>query len=1424
MSQRPDKLTATAALSTFQRATVKHAVERLLDPGGSRRFLVADEVGLGKTLVARGVVAEVIDRLWESVNRVDILYVCSNAALARENLPKLRGTTLGSVIPATRFTLLPREAARFHEKLNFISLTPETAMRTSGTGQQDERLILFDLLRQALYPGRSFNQVGAWLGNLLRGTVGPERWRQRLQEARELDPSLCKKFVSRFNESGALGGRVAEMEPVFARIDSVAARERSTEASRLVGDLRRLLATVCIDTVEPDLIILDEFQRFKELLVQSGDELSSEAELAQQLFGYRTPEGNQVALLLLSATPYRMFTSDAGLEAEDHYEDFLDTTRFLLNDEAKVGRLKTTLGQYRTNLTRAAGGASHDLGAIKSDLQTQLLGVMCRRERVGSTVDRDAMVVEPRATTHIAPSDVAQFLTLERVRAHLDTHDLVELWKSAPYLLNFAKKYQFKQRLEEKASTSGLREAIAHDPTTQLHPAQISGYEALDPGSGRLRLLAEHSLGQDCWKMLWLPPSFPYWPLAEPWRSNRTFTKKLLFSSWDVVPDTVSALISYEAELRMVGDEARSREVAYEGYFRARSGRLQFSVKGGEPTGMTTLALEIPCLALADIHPLALEGDVREAMLAHVRDLLAGLDPDPSARVDTRWYWAALLLLDRDREISSFLDGLVDGTDAAAEQDEDDAVDEEMARDPRQGRKGLRLHAERARSVLAGETRLGAFPADLADVLVNFALGGPAILWARTLTGLGVTDTKRRRELASQLANAVRSLFNEPHVRTMLRADEEGTYWGVALRYAAEGNLQAVLDEYAHQLWESKAWSGDSSEEIAAAVTHAAASAITTKTSRIRPDYLNVRPRSVEVVKDGPSIRTHYALRYGGVRSGDHGDGAREDAVRDAFKSPFYPFVLASTSVGQEGLDFHPWCHAIWHWNLPGNPVDLEQREGRVHRYKGHAIRKNVADTHGAALRGRWTPGQDPWAVLFKLAEEARPPGESELVPCWLAPGPHKVERWVPMLPLSREVAQLERLKKSLALYRVVFGQPRQEELVTLLARSDIPREQIDSWILSLEPPALGCRFPFRNAEALEDGEPVHGPSGEQGDAAAPAAQYDEVHAPRVEVFERSVETLGILIERSRDPRPLQDPIGADLAKLRFDATEEPAHLVARHGGLSTLAAFSPLHTLEQLDQVEGPALDVHEERASVSAAKAPVDVPVPRARQHLKLRAGLLREACGRHQLREGLVVLVLQPEATHPSRELRIGKEANRAGSRQNEVGHRRPDVRPVDLPGVRQAERQTELVLPPSGDSVEETTRPRQRHRQRAERPPGEVFRLAVRGHVRSEELNEPSRSSDHLGGETLDEHRRAAKTAHRNQHPSRLVRAPNSAGSRARSHRAKVSGTGKGPRRARRPSRSCPFPTRTPSRRAVLARPRLPRPDRLTIPPAAATPPS
>ncbi|MBR1671070.1 MAG: hypothetical protein IJ695_10280 [Butyrivibrio sp.] len=63
-------------------------------------------------------------------------------------------------------------------------------------------------------------------------------------------------------------------------------------------------------------------------------------------------------------------------------------------------------------------------------------------------------------------------------------------------------------------------------------------------------------------------------------------------------------------------------------------------------------------------------------------------------------------------------------------------------------------------------------------------------------------------------------------------------------------------------------------------------------------------------------------------------------SVRKCFNSPFYPFVLVTTSIGAEGLDFHQYCERLVHYTAPANVVALEQKNGRIDRYGSLAQRK----------------------------------------------------------------------------------------------------------------------------------------------------------------------------------------------------------------------------------------------------------------------------------------------------------------------------------------------------------------------------------------------------------------------------------------------------------------------------------------------------
>src|SRR5258708_3434141 len=77
---RLDSARIRNGLKDFQRDTVDYVFSRFYDAQDpTDRFLVADEVGLGKTMVARGLIARVIDHLWDTMDRIDIVYICSNA-------------------------------------------------------------------------------------------------------------------------------------------------------------------------------------------------------------------------------------------------------------------------------------------------------------------------------------------------------------------------------------------------------------------------------------------------------------------------------------------------------------------------------------------------------------------------------------------------------------------------------------------------------------------------------------------------------------------------------------------------------------------------------------------------------------------------------------------------------------------------------------------------------------------------------------------------------------------------------------------------------------------------------------------------------------------------------------------------------------------------------------------------------------------------------------------------------------------------------------------------------------------------------------------------------------------------------------------------------------------------------------------------
>ena len=1069
--QRIDVETVLADLKDFQRRTARWAFERMFaDRGPAIRFLVADEVGLGKTHVAKGVIAQVIDHLGRIGDaRHDIVYVCSNGAIARQNIRKLAPEGVEPREDVDRLTMLASaelsDGDASKAGVNLLAITPGTSLKFGrNTGRFPERCLAYAFLR-AHWGGSVMNRRARWVFWHGVSAGNPD---ERLKRAeRRFRPAIegsLGDFAELLAESDEARRRQRKptIRDIFERLVEGLAWKRKfpddllEQRSELIGEVRRIMAIVGIAALRPDLVVLDEFQRFKDLLRPEPDNFA--AELAHRLFDYKDPAtGRATRTLLLSATPYRMYTTADETDG-NHYEDFLDTCSFLLQDPTRVDRL-----QRRFKDLRAALFSRGTLGYAESicgDIGTQLRDVMSRTERLAATPDRDGMLLELDTEVQVGPDDLRAYMRLGDLAETVEHHEPTEYWKSGPYLVNFMERYKLKEAVVQ-ATEDGQ---FAGDD--RLHPGpgllnwdEIEAYRHVDPQNGRLRWLIHDLERHRAFQLLWIPPSMRYYDAGSVYESAEaaSFTKRLIFSGWAVVPKVVSSLVSFEAERRAFA--ARSHN--YTTDYRRRGGqRLAFrtterttgearpgeAAAGRRAAAMTAFLLTWPSPSLAefgDPRPLARrEGRLASEVLDDVAAKVANavepfLRRAPSVGVaDQRWYWAAPLFLDRQLHPSAPRLLLAQDAESLWEGD--------------QAGSGLRTHLAEAKAMAErGPDALGRTPDDLVEVLAELAVGGPAQCALRmisSVSGLPISHDSVV-ENAAWVGAAFRSFFNAPEVTAVIvgadseesDADERvGRYWRDVIRHSIDGNLQAVLDEHAHVL---RDWLGylnfvDDSRRIAAAddIASNVAEALELRTSSFRVDIPSQRRSGDGIEFQERRMRTRFAVAFGN-QTLDEGGEARVESVSRAFNSPFWPFVLVSTSIGQEGLDFHLWCHAVVHWNLPSNPVDLEQREGRVHRYKGHAVRRNVATTVGPELRENGISGNvDPWGELFAMAAAKITDADGEMVPYWVFhQGSAKIERHVPVMPFSRDAAALPRLRKTLAVYRLAFGQPRQEELVEFL-------------------------------------------------------------------------------------------------------------------------------------------------------------------------------------------------------------------------------------------------------------------------------------------------------------------------------------------------------------------------------------------------------
>ena len=184
-------------LGDFQKATVDYVVKRMLDDG-QNRMLIADEVGLGKTWIAKAVIAYAYERHCQNKNGkcFNVYYICSNQQLAAQNIAKVNFTGNKDFVSRqiNRISLLALKPKHENVPVRIYSLTPDTSFSVrSSQGIKEERRIIYSILNDNMV------YVDNRLSDLLMGSRKIKGWTSFLNEPIGLKDNVAEKYISKLN-------------------------------------------------------------------------------------------------------------------------------------------------------------------------------------------------------------------------------------------------------------------------------------------------------------------------------------------------------------------------------------------------------------------------------------------------------------------------------------------------------------------------------------------------------------------------------------------------------------------------------------------------------------------------------------------------------------------------------------------------------------------------------------------------------------------------------------------------------------------------------------------------------------------------------------------------------------------------------------------------------------------------------------------------------------------------------------------------------------------------------------------------------------------------------------------------------------------------------------------------------------------------
>ena len=833
---------------------------------------------------------------------------------------------------------------------------------------------------------------------------------------------------------------VEEFKKALRRSLSLSAKQRLAprikqlldgRASELVRHMRLALANVAISRINPDLVIFDEFQRFDDLIAPESDTITAEEDGNDEEAGFREEarrllqslrgSGHNRALLLLSATPWIPYRSRAELnpKSRNSNDGFGEVVKFLYGSAGRSGVEKITASLLqRRELLTASPLNWREIDRNHDELLMMLTPVMARTERRRESTDTTPSSGAATLKAELQVDDLKQFKSFHECvekgkknrtvngrgsKRERDMEMLVPLWNSVPLpMQSLGPKYLLWTRARKLASAAAIEPGDVERMRSQSFPHP------------RLRALIDH-IRPEKLALPWISPSHAWWPLTGGWeretarngngtQSGRTPAidgKLLVFARFRAVVPAVAGLISYSIETSTYG-RARGRARSYKRESDSHLIRLDAAA---------SFELFHPCPFLIEADPIAdrlQAGSIGEALSRARRTLERHLRNNGVAVVVSK---------EKSRTPSFLIAGI------------------EAQTGTWEASKAAWLSLEK--QLTDRPTPLKSITESELQLLTHLAVSSPGVVLGRAIRRHW---KKALLENFSGIVSAswkgLRSRFDEPWIARALRRPQE-SFPDAVRRAVLDGNLEATLDEH---FWFMTQTSPSGGEDL----IQEFADAISLNRSSIQLHY-----GEKSAIRSPLRLRCHVAAPF---TRPDHTDEerVRPDEVRRAFNSPFWPHVLVTTSIGQEGLDFHPWCQTLLHWDPPPGPVALEQREGRVDRYASLAIRRAIAKDAGnedalGSLKA------SPWENIAKRVVDATT-DRSGLQPWW-------IYRSARPLHLRFDLANSEiserwnQAHEERGHYRLVLGMPNQNDLLgELKSMQELDQKSLSRACLDFSP------------------------------------------------------------------------------------------------------------------------------------------------------------------------------------------------------------------------------------------------------------------------------------------------------------------------------------------------------------------------------------